>query len=283
MRPAPAVMPALVTPFDDDGELDLGAHAHNVAHLSSLGITGFVLGGSNGEGPYLDAGERSGLIETAREAAPDAHLMVGIMAETDRRAVRQLSECGGADAVLVLTPTTLVRNRSEYVRGFFERVAERSERPVFLYSVPPNTAYSLPVEVIEELAPHPNIVGMKDSSGDVSRLRQIIDATPDDFLLYSGSSPTATQAFTVGCHGIITGSVNYVPGLVLEMAERARSDPRSVEDMQRRLTEISRAIDAHGVPGVKAAAEAAGLRPGRPRLPLQPLDPEHRRELSDLI
>lgn len=271
-------MPALVTPFGGSGEIDLGAHRHNVSFLTETCVEGFVLGGSNGEGPYLEVGERAELVETAREASPDAHLMLGIMAETVREGLRQLEEAEGADSVLVLTPTTLTRNRPHYVLNHFRHIADASSLPVFLYSVPPNTAYSMPVELVAELARHPKVVGMKDSSGDVVRLQAIVDATPDDFLLYSGASAAATAALTVGCYGVITGSVNYLPRLVMDVVEKAPN-----RELQSRLTAISGAVERHGVPGVKAAAAAAGLRSGVPRLPLEPVGDELAAELATLV
>lgn len=258
-------MPALVTPFDDNGELDLDAHRHNVAHLSGLEVEGFVLGGSNGEGPYLEAGERRQLVDGVREAAPGAHVMACLMAESVREGLSQLEEVKNADSVLVMTPTTLTRGRPHFVLNYFRRLADASPLPVYLYSVPPNTAYSMPVELVAELAEHPNVVGMKDSSGDVVRLQAIVDATPEDFILYSGASAAATAALTVGCHGVITGSLNYVPRLVMDVVEKAPD-----RDLQRQLTAVSKAVEQHGVPAVKAAAQVVGLEPGLPRLPLEP-------------
>src|SRR5690606_26331682 len=146
--------------------------------------------------------------------APDAHLMMGIMAETVREGMRQLRETEWADSVVIMTPTTLTRGRPQYVLSYFRYLADASPLPVYLYSVPPNTAYSLEVDLISELAQHHQVVGMKDSSGDVVRLQAILDATPDDFILYSGASAAVTGAMAVGCHGVITGSGNYAAELV---------------------------------------------------------------------
>ena len=274
----PRVMPALITPFDDAGELDIDAHRHNLEFLTDLGIEGFVVGGSNGEGPYLEPGERRLLIETARQTVPQAHLMVGIMAETVREAQRQLAESSEADTVLVMTPTTLTRNRPHYVANYFRHVIDSAALPVYLYSVPPNTAYSMPVEMVAEIATDPRVVGMKDSSGDVVRLQALRDATGDDFSLYSGSSAAATGAVTVGCDGVITGSVNYATRLVLGTVNNAPD-----LHLQRRLTALSAAVERHGVPGVKAASRAHGLRPGLPRLPLEPVAAEVADELTELV
>lgn len=271
-------MPALLTPFDADGQLDLGAHHHNVTLLDHLGIDGFVLGGSNGEGPYLEPSERQALAESAREAVPDAHLMLGIMAESVRHGLSQLDECAEADSVLVMTPITLTRNLPDAVLTYFRRLADESYLPVYLYSVPPNTAYSLPVELVAELAGHPNVVGMKDSSGDVVRLQAILDATPDGFTIYSGASAAVTGAIAVGCHGVITGSVNYAARLVMEVVSGFPA-----RESQSRLTALSRSVERHGVPGVKAAAAAYGLRPGLPRLPLEPVSEAVADELAALV
>ncbi|HSJ34892.1 MAG TPA: dihydrodipicolinate synthase family protein [Acidimicrobiia bacterium] len=278
MTEAPRVMPALLTPFDSDGELEIDSHIHNVGFLTGRGTEGFVLAGSNGEGPYLEKGERQQLLAAAREAAPDAHLMMGIMAETVREGMRQMRETEWADSVLIMTPTTLTRGRPQYVLSYFRYLADASPLPVYLYSVPPNTAYSMEIDLVAELAQHPQVVGMKDSSGDVVRLQAILDATPDDFILYSGASAAVTGAMAVGCHGVITGSGNYAAELVKQTVDSAPD-----RDSQRRLTALSRQVESHGVPGVKAAAAAYGLRPGFPRLPLKPLGDEARSQIQSAL
>jgi len=264
----PDYMPALITPFSRRGEIDAKAHTHNMRTLAETGIKGFVIGGSNGEGPYLEPGERGRLIKAGRRRK--THLMCGITAESTRVALRQVSEAtdAGADSLLVTTPTTLARGRDAAILAYFRAIADQAELPIFLYSVPPVMAYSLPVDLVGTLSRHRNIVGMKDSSGDVVRLQTIIDATPADFILYSGSSRALTGAIAVGCHGAITGSGNYAPELVLKTLELAKTDIVAARRSQKRLSRLSADVEAHGVPGVKAAARAAGLEPGYPRQPL---------------
>jgi 4-hydroxy-2-oxoglutarate aldolase len=276
-------MPALITPFTRGGEIDTRAHTHNLKVLSDVGIHGFVIGGSNGEGPYLEPGERHRLVKSGRRRK--AHFMVGIAAESTRVAVNQVEEAidAGADTVLVLTPTTLARGRDDAVHRFYRTIADVSTVPVFLYSVPSVTGYSLPVELVWRLSRHENIVGMKDSSGDVVRLQSIIDAAPSDFLLYSGSSRALTAAMAIGCHGAITGSGNYVPQLVLQTLAMAKEDPSKARKLQKRLSAISADVEAHGVPGVKAAAKAAGLDPGHPREPLTRLSRGAETSIAKLI
>ena len=268
MLPAPDYMPALITPFTRSGEIDTKAHVRNMRVLTEAGMKGFVIGGSNGEGPYLEAGEREKLVRAGRRRK--SHFMVGIASESTRGALRQVREAedGDADSILVMTPTTLARGRDEAVFRFYRTLADESRLPLFLYSVPMVTGYSLPVELVWRLSRHNNIVGMKDSSGDVVRLQSIIDATPTSFVLYSGSSRAVTGAMAVGCFGAITGSGNYAPQLALQLVATAKDDPKNARRLQKRLSSLSAEVEAHGVPGVKAAARAAGLEPGYPREPL---------------
>ncbi len=283
MKNIPDFMPALITPFGQRGEIDIRAHTSNLRILAERGIEGYLIGGSNGEGPYLEPGERARLVKAGRRRK--AHFMVGIAAQSTRLALAQVAEAteAGADSLLVLTPTTLVRDRDEAILRFYRSVADRSSVPMFLYSVPPVTAYSLPVDLIWRLSRHENIAGMKDSSGDVVRLQSIIEATPKDFLLYSGSSRALSGAMAVGCHGAITGSGNYAPQLVLETLEAARTEPATARRLQKRLSALSSTVEAHGVPGVKAAAKAAGLDPGYPREPLTRLSRGVETSIAKLI
>lgn len=276
-------MPALVTPFSRDGEIDITAHKKNMRVLAECGIEGFVIGGSNGEGPYLEPGERAALVKAGRRRK--AHFMVGIMAQTIRTAMAQAEEAtdAGADTLLVLTPTTLARGEDEVVHRFFKTIADQVSLPVLIYSVPRVSGYSIPVELAGRLARHQNIIGMKDSSGDVVRLQALVDATPHDFIIYSGNSPSLTAAITVGCDGAITGSGNYAPELVLRVLAMAQEDPIKARRLQRKLTALSRDVEAHGVPGVKAAAKAAGLEPGYPREPLVRLSRGAETSIAKLI
>jgi len=268
MHDLPDYLPALITPFTQRGEIDAKAHTHNLRVLADRGIEGFLVGGSNGEGPYLEPGERERLIKAGRRRK--THLMCGIGAESTRMALAQVAEAteGGADSLLVLTPTTLTRGRDDAVVDFYRAVADRAKVPILLYSVPSVTGYSLPVELVARLSRHNNVIGMKDSSGDVVRLQSIIDATPGDFALYSGASKALTAAIAVGCYGAITGSGNYAPELVMSTMAMARTDIAKARKSQKKLSTLSADIEAYGVPGVKAAAQAAGLKPGYPRQPL---------------
>ncbi len=283
MLPLPRLMPALVTPFDRSGRIDLIAHRHNLGHLWDLDVRGFLIGGSTGEGPYLEQGERQSLVAAARhELGKRATLICGVAAETLRGAMAMVkeAEAGGADAVLVLTPTTVARGRIPYVERFFEEVADFSPMPVFLYSVPGVTAFELPEPSVARLADHPNIHGIKDSGGDPVRMQRLFNAVDEDFQLMTGSSQALTLCLAAGAYGAITASTNYAAELALQTVSQARRSPIAARHPQAELSRLARVVEAHGVPGVKLAATEAGLEPGWPRAPLQPLPPALARRLA---
>lgn len=286
MKPPARLLPALVTPFTRSGEADLDAHRHNLTALTDQGIKGFLIAGSTGEGPYLEPGERQVLLETGRDAlGKRPFLLCGVSAETNRMALAQAMEAhaGGANAVLAMTPTTLARGDHEAVRRFYLALANASPLPVMIYSVPPYTAYAIPTDLVVELSEHPNIVGMKDSGGDVARMARLVDETPDDFLMFTGATRAITFAIAAGAYGAITASSNYLAPMVLDVIAKARRSPKSALAAQAELTRIASAVEAYKIPGVKAAAELVGLQPGYPRLPLARLGARERKNIAGIL
>lgn len=268
-------MPALVTAFDDDGDLSLANHEHNVSLASASGALGVLVAGSTGEGPYLEDGERSALVSGARGVGTDLVILCGIFAESSRSAQKQIAEAvdAGADALLVVTPTTLLRGRAPWIADYYEWVADTSPIPVFLYSVPGVTGYELDCESVAGLAGHPNIAGMKDSGGEVSRLDGLAPILSDEFIVYAGASRALAASFNRGAHGAITASANYAFTTVAEAAADSG-------DAQRNLVQLTSVVERHGVPGTKYAATLAGMRPGNGRRPLPTLDADIRQSID---
>jgi dihydrodipicolinate synthase/N-acetylneuraminate lyase len=190
---------------------------------------------------------------------------------------------GGADSALVITPTTLTRNRMSYVEGYYQAVADASPIPLLLYSVPAVTAFELPEPLVVSLSQHPNIAGIKDSGGDPVRMQRLAGGVDEGFRLFTGSTQALTLAIAAGAYGAITASTNYLPDVLLELVGLASEDPIKARELQRRVSAISKEVEALGIPGVKAAAELAGLQPGLPRAPLHTLGPDQQRVLADLI
>lgn len=270
------MLPALVTPFDADGEIDLESHAHNTATLAAHGVGGFLIGGSTGEGPTLETGERARLCETARQEVPDTFLMVGIVAESVRQALHQIEEVSSlGQAALVLPPVTLARNSEAAQTRFFLEVAERSPLPILLYSVPRNTGYPLAESIVRTVSMHQNIIGMKDSGGDAARIAQLVADTPGDFVLFNGASRSIGLALTGGAHGAITASINYLRDGIRLLIDRTKAGT-DVRILQASITRVTGFVEGPGIGGVKAAAEIDGLRPGAVRPPLGEVDDDFR-------
>ena len=278
MRPPPRVVPALITPFGDDGTIDTDAHRHNLTTLAGRGVEGFVLSGSTGQGPYLMPGERKTLISTARRAlGAEPYLLCGVQAESVAQALAQGDEAadGGADAMLVMTPTTLIRGDHEAVARFYRLLGDRAPLPVFLYSVPATTGYQIPVEVTIDLASHSNIVGIKDSGADADRVPPLAAVIDDGFVVMAGSSRVVNEFMLNGAHGAITSSANYAFDLIV--------DAVTDDAAQQRLTGLAAAVEKFGLAGTYAAAAATGLIAGAMRLPLQPLDGVNSTAVADLL
>jgi dihydrodipicolinate synthase/N-acetylneuraminate lyase len=275
MRTPPNVMPAVITPFTADGELHEPAHRHNLAALHARGCGGFLVAGSTGEGPYLETGERRCLLSAARdELGNDPFLLAGISGESVRQALAQIAEGveGGADAVLVVTPTSMARGNHAAVVQYYLDVATASPLPVYLYSVPRVTGYEIPVDAVVTLASHPNIFGMKDSGARPVRIKEIARSLDDPFLMFAGASIALAPSMAAGGYGAINASGNYASELIAELVAASAVLQADAEALQARLTAIVKEVESYGLPGTKAAANARGLHAGFPRRPLLPLN-----------
>ncbi|MGB5166981.1 MAG: dihydrodipicolinate synthase family protein [Acidimicrobiia bacterium] len=271
MKAPPRTMAALITPFDEHGSIDVAAHRHNLIQLTQWGLNGFLIGGSTGQGPYLEPGERGVLTATARDQlGSSAFLLTGISAQSVRQAEQQIAEAADAeaDAVLVTTPTLLLRKNAELVESFYSVVADFSPLPVLGYSVPAVTGYELPVESAVKICAHPNVVGMKDSGGDPDRIGPILEGMREGQYFFVGASRIVHEAFARGAYGSITASGNYAP----ELAAAARESA----DAQDRLSSIASNVEWHGLAGTYAAAGMVGLRTGTMRAPLIEMAAEQR-------
>jgi len=277
------------TPFDAGGELDEAALAENLRAFAKTGIAGFVVGGSTGEAVLLDTQERDRCLRVAREAAGDLQIIAGTGAESRRHTLRltRMAAEAGADAVLVqppafysgaMTPMVLVEH--------YTAVADASPVPVFVYQVPPKFATLVfPDAVIVDLAGHPNIVGLKDSRGDIEGLRRWIELTSDDFEVLVGNGALLLDALDAGAAGGILGVANVAPvqcaRLAAAHAEGSRADAERLADVVASLH--VGIVGGMGVPGVKAALDLLGRRGGAPRRPLMPLPDSRREELEILL
>ncbi len=272
------IVPACVTPFVD-GQASPEAMQANIARWLEVGVHGFLVFGSTGEFMYLDPDERRAVLRAAREAIPDPHfLLAGCGAESTRQTLRNLEWAAedGADAALVVTPVYYTRGDTDAQRRHFLTLADLSPIPILLYTVPAFTAYDLPVSLIEELAQHPNIVGIKDSSGDLKRVvLQIHIQEEGDFTLFAGSPNLAYPALSMGAAGSITAFANIMPEVFLSLWNAVQGkDLERAAALQRAIIQLHGQIGPLGIPAIKAILAHRGYQAGEPRLPLAPLDEE---------
>jgi 4-hydroxy-2-oxoglutarate aldolase len=277
------------TPFDADDEIDLAAFAGNVrSHLES-GFHGVVICGSTGEAALLDERERAQLIEAARREVPDEKwLIAGTGAESTRACVRRCREVSaeGADAALVVAPHYYSAAMSfSALSAHYERVADESPVPVILYNIPKYMHFRLEPDLVARLAEHENIVGMKDSAGDVSFLERYLASQSDSFAVITGHAGTFLRALELGARGGILAAALFAPELVFELWNAFHAGrAEEAADAQRRLGPLASEVVARmGVPGVKAAMDQVGLTGGPVRLPLLPLESRERPELATLL
>jgi 4-hydroxy-2-oxoglutarate aldolase len=290
VAPLTGIYPPVPTFFDAGEALDLATLRRHVRRLGEAGITGFVALGSNGEAVHLDDDERRQVIGAVREAAgPRAQVLAGAGALATRATIGlcRLAAEAGADVALVLPPHHYrAFMTSEALRHHYRAVADASPLPVVLYNMPGNAAgIDLDAETVLALAEHANIVGLKDSSGNVAKLAQVAGQAPEGFDVLAGSAGFLLPALAVGASGAIAALANVAPRACLELLalwEARRLD--EARALQARLVAPNTAVTSgYGVAGLKAALQLVAGYGGEPRPPLLPLGEAERGRLRTLL
>ncbi len=284
------ILPALTSCFDHQGNLYKTKIFHNIEKLNAIALSGYVVGGSTGETPLLSTEERVQLMSWVKEAsAPGKTLIAGVGAESVHETVRLANKAAeiGYDAALVLTPFyyRTQMHRPDTQALFFRAVADRSHIPVILYNIPQVTGYALPVKTIAELSSHPNIAGMKDSSGDLEKLGEAVRAAERGFQIVSGAGGSIWEALQLGATGAILAIANALPYACVTIWEAFRMrDEEAGRDWQQRITPTARLIaGTHGIPGLKYAMDLNGYYGGLPRLPFLPVTEAAKTEIEGVM
>jgi 4-hydroxy-2-oxoglutarate aldolase len=268
------------TPFDPvTGDVDVVAFRANLRSWLDYPVLGMVVGGSTGEAVLLDDAEREILLDAARDVLPDDRLLVaGTGAESTRATIRRTRDAAerGADAVLV-QPPAFYRGAmtSERLRSHYLAVADASPVPVLLYQVPLRfSTVEFETGLVAELARHEQVVGMKDSRGDLALLGEVARATPDGFQILVGTGARLYAALQVGAVGGILGVANLDPGgsAGILLAHRAGDDAEAGRLQERVAPLHDGIVGGFGVGGVKRALDLLGMHGGAPRSPLAPVD-----------
>jgi len=270
------MVPAVST-FDERGELDRVAFQANIAAHLTFGMDGVLVAGSSGESALLDDVDRKQLLWWARERVPrDKWLIAGVGSESTRQTIARAVDAReiGADAVLVIAPHYFLKRMNEVaLLAHFRAVADASPLPVLLYNMPAYSHIVLSAGLVHELSQHPNVIGMKDSAGNLPMLTEYLGAQSESFRVLTGSGGTAAPALAAGVKGAILAIALYAGPAVRAMVDAfvgGRVDEAMA--MQARLAPLATDIaGAMGPAGIKAAMNLVGLQGGPPRSPLLPV------------
>jgi len=283
------VFPALITPFAADGSVSLADLKHNLHRYNGTDLAGYVVLGSTGESVLLSREETDGILATAKEAAaPEKKLIAGTGAESTAETIEKTKRAAelGYHAALVKTPHYYKpAYKPEVLIAHYRKVVDNSPIPILLYSVPQFTGVALEAPEVASLAEHPNIIGIKDSSGSVQRVAEIIAAARADFQVLVGSASTMYPSLMIGARGAVLALASALPEKCVALYNFARRGQlEQARELQQLLVKASKLIVSEaGIAGVKFVMDQRGYRGGIPRLPLLPLTDEVKKRLIALL
>jgi 4-hydroxy-2-oxoglutarate aldolase len=285
------VFPPVPTPFDSDGNLLPDKLKANIALWNQTGLHGYVILGSNGEAPLLTDDERFAVWSAAREAIPSNKLMlVGAGVESTRHCItlaKRAAECG-ADAAMFVTPNYYKSQmNAANLINHYHTIADASPIPTIIYNMPAATAIDIDANTVIQLATHPNIIGIKDSSGNITKFEEIIRAVRADFAVIAGSGGYFYPALCVGAKGTVAALANVAPRECVALYDAFHAGRHAeARALQLKLMPLNAAVTTRwNVPGLKAALEELnqGFYGGPPRLPVQPLNAQDRATLRQIM
>lgn len=283
------VIPPVATPFKSNGEIDFSAFEKNLNKWVENGVNGILAFGSNGETVHLTNEEKVELIKKSSEVLPDDKLLIagsGGLTPEETIELTNSSAKEGADVALVITPYFYSSNMTEKALiKYYEEVAAKSEMPIMLYNVPKYTGIKIPLDVIAELSKNENIIGMKDSSGDITYLAQIMEVSAEDFDPLVGTANAFYPALTLGVQGGILALANIAPAECVEVLNLVKENKLvEARKLYTKLIPTNKAVTAKfGIPGLKAAMDKLGYYGGKPRKPLIPLEEKEEKELFNIL
>jgi 4-hydroxy-2-oxoglutarate aldolase len=271
------VFAALTTPFDSAGNFSAADFKHNLHRYNQTDLAGYVVLGSTGESVLLSSKETDAIWATAKEAAASGkRLLAGTGAESTAETIAKTKRAAelGYQAALVKTPYYYKPvYKPEVYLTHYRAVADASPIPVLLYSVPQFTGVSLETPEIVALAEHPNIIGMKDSSGVVQRIVEVVAGAKSSFQMMTGSAPVLVPAISAGAVGAVLALASAFPEKCVALFQLHRQKMfEQARDLQGKLALASKkVVSENGIAGVKFVMDLRGYRGGAPRPPLLPL------------
>ena len=283
------IFPPIPTPFADDGRVDHAAFARNIDQFMTTRLAGLVILGSNAEAPLLEDDEADAIIDTARKSMPtNRTMMVGVGRESTAATIAAAKRAAraGADAVLARTPSYYknMMTSDAFVRHYTV-VADASPVPVLLYNVTVYTGVNLMPDAVERLARHGNIIGIKESIGDVAQVAELVARTPDDLAVLCGSGTTFYAALAAGASGAVLAIANVLPDMCVDLFELVQKGRHTeAVALQRRMTPLAKLLGpVHGIAGLKYALDQIGYVGGPARPPLGSIAPEAQKKIQEQL
>jgi 4-hydroxy-2-oxoglutarate aldolase len=282
------IIPPIATPFDHKGDLYKVKVQHNVDKWNRTGLAGYCVCGSTGESVYLTTEEKVQMWEWVAQHADSSKLLIaGTGVESVRETVALTNRAAdiGYKAALVRTPHYYknLLNNSAAQTLYFRAVADQVKIPVIIYNWPQATGLDITPEAVACLSEHPNIIGLKESSGSVEKIIQVIKSARPGFQVLTGSAPTLAPSLAVGCVGGLLAFANAAPYAAISIWEAHRTrEFGAAMDWQNRILRAAQLVTTkYGIPGLKHAMDLNGYYGGPPRLPLTVIKPEARAEIEE--
>lgn len=285
--PFSGVGTALITPFRKDGSIDESAVRRLVRRQIEAGIHFVSPCGTTGEAPTLSDSEKLRVCQlVVDETAGRVPVLAGAGGYNTREVIDLIHELEGigVDGILSVTPY-YNKPTPEGLYQHYKAIAENTALPIVLYNVPGRTGVNLDVQTVSRLSALPNIVAVKEASGNLVQMSEILAAVPDDFLLLSGDDPIAVAVMAIGGKGLISVASNAIPSEMVQMIELSETgDFAGARRLHRWLLPLLQVnfIEANPIP-VKAAMAAMGLIEEAYRLPLVPPGPGSRDKINKVL
>ncbi|MED4138626.1 4-hydroxy-tetrahydrodipicolinate synthase [Priestia megaterium] len=281
------VATAMVTPFDHKGNIDFEKTTQLINYLISNGSDALVIAGTTGESPTLSTEEKLALFRHSVKVVDGRVPVVAGTGSNNTYASIELTKKAeeiGVDAIMIVAPYYNKPNQ-EGLYQHFKTIAESTELPVMLYNIPGRSVINMSVDTIVRLAELPNVVALKDASGDLDAITAIIAQTSDDFALYSGDDGLTLPVLAIGGTGIISVASHIIGNEMQEMVKLYESgNPKEAAKIHQRIVPVMKSLFAAPSPTpVKTALQLKGLDVGSVRLPLVPLTEEERQTLVSTL
>ncbi len=279
---------AMVTPFDDNKEINESASKQLINKLIDSGVDGLFILGTNGEFHVMNDDEKVEFAKLViREVNQRVPVYVGVGGNSTREVIHlaQRMEKIGAEALSVITPYFVPPTQAEVI-NHYKLISESVRIPVILYNIPKNTGFNLEVDTVVELSKSKNIIGIKDSSGKIENIESYIQATKDeDFMVLSGSDSLILKALQVGASGAIAATANLITDIDVSIYQNwLKGDIASAEKAQQDIEVLRAVLKLGTVPSVlKKAVELAGVPVGSPRLPVLPLTEDKIDKVKEVV